>query len=338
MTLGKHGVLTPDQARGKAEEILSKARLGEDPAQRRTERRNAITIAELADEYLRMHAAPMKKASSVREDRSNLKNHVLPAFGRIAVMDLTRDRVEKWMATRSDAPANANLCLALLRHMMTKAEDWGHRKRLTNPCTGIGKFDVRPRERYLSAEELSRLGSALDAIEAEGANPKGIAILRLLALTGARKGEMLALKWDEVDSERGLLRLGDSKTGRKTIPIGESALAILAALPRTNSAFVFPSKIARSSATGLGHYQGLTKIWLAVRAKAGLPNVRVHDLRHTAASVAVANGASLPMIAKILGHADTKTTQRYAHLSDAPVRAVAEGMASSVATALARRL
>jgi integrase len=337
VTLGRHGVLTADQARAAAEKVLASAKLGDDEALARATRRKAITMAELAARYIELHAKPNKKASSLREDEANLRNHILPVFGAMAAIDLKTIHIEKFMAARAKTPANANLCLALMRHLLNKAEDWGDRPRGSNPCVGVKCFVVKARERFLSEEEIGRLGMALDAAAKDGENPKGLAIIRLCLMTGARKSELMALKWDEVDEARVMLRLADSKTGRKTTPIGQSALDLILAQPReASSPYVFPGARPRRAGNERGHYQGLNKVWFAVRARAGLGDVRLHDLRHTAASIAAGAGASLPVIARILGHADVKTTQRYAHLTDAPVRRVAEQVADVATNALAK--
>jgi len=335
VTLGRHGVLTADQARAAAEKVLAGAKLGDDEALARATRRKAITISELAARYVDLHAKPNKKASSLREDEANLRNHILPVFGAMAAIDLKTMHIEKFMAARAKTPANANLCFALLRHMLNKAEDWGDRPRGSNPCIGVKPFVVQARERFLTEEEIGRLGAALNAAAEAGENPRGLAIIRLCLMTGARKGELMALRWDEVDEARAMLRLGDSKTGRKVTPIGKSALELILAQPReAGSPYVFPGARPRRAGDERGHYQGLNKVWFVVRRNAGLEDVRLHDLRHTAASIAAGAGASLPVIARILGHADIKTTQRYAHLADAPVRKTAEYVAEVTANAL----
>ncbi len=204
-----------------------------------------------------------------------------------------------------------------------------------NPARGIRRWKDGKRERFLSEDELRRLGKAIDETEKAGGNPKATAIIRLLALTGARKSEILKLKWTEVDFDQGFLRLRDSKTGPKAIPIGKSALAILSDQPHlAGSDYVFPAdKLGRQGAER-SYFQGMDWFWQEIRKKAELDGVRLHDLRHTAASIVV-DGASLPIIGRILGHADTKTTQRYAHLSDAPVREAVEKLAERVDNALA---
>jgi integrase len=201
--------------------------------------------------------------------------------------------------------------------------------RADNPVRGVKRYPDKKNETYLSTTELRRLGDALGAEEARGANPSAISIIRLLAFTGARKSEIAALRWAEVDLERGYLRLGDSKTGAKVIPLGAPAIEVLAGLPRIEgSPFVFPA------ATNGTAFQGVDKVWRKVRAAAGFPTLRIHDLRHSFASAGLARGDALPVIGKILGHADVKTTSRYAHLADDPVRQAADAIAKTVHAAL----
>lgn len=190
----------------------------------------------------------------------------------------------------------------------------------------------------LSAEELSRLGEALSGAEREGTNPFAIAAIRLLALTGARRGEVLSLRWQRdsngagyVDFDQKCLHLLDSKTDEKRVPLGAPALELLANLPRIEgNPFVFPGNAG-------GHFVGLPKIWNEIRRRAGLDNVRLHDLRHSYASTAVASGDSLYLVGKVLGHRQASTTQRYAHLSDDPLRDVADRTARQIAGAMASR-
>jgi len=163
----------------------------------------------------------------------------------------------------------------------------------------------------------------------DGLNPQAIAILKLLIFTGARKGEIETLKWADLDLESGYLRLSDSKTGQKAIPLNAGALEVLASLPQlVGSPYVFPAH------RGDGHYEGTPKVWRIVRAKAGLEDVRLHDLRHSFASIAVSGGASLPIIGALLGHTNSATTQRYAHLHDDPLKAASEAVGNKIAASL----
>ena len=191
------------------------------------------------------------------------------------------------------------------------------------------RYSDRKGERYLSQQELVALGQALrDGLD-QGLNSQAIAILKLLIFTGARKGEIETLLWDAVDFDGRYLQLADSKTGQKAIPLNAGALEVLAGVSRLgNSAFVFPAH------RGDGHYEGTPKVWRMIRTMAGLGDVRLHDLRHSFASVAVSGGASLPIIAALLGHANAATTQRYAHLSDDPVKSTSETVGARLANAL----
>ena len=190
-------------------------------------------------------------------------------------------------------------------------------------------FKGEPKERFLSVSELAQLGEALESCEREGLNPTALAAIKLLIFTGARKSEILSLKWDWVDFERCCLRLPDSKTGAKVVPLGAPALELLASLPRFEG-----NDYVLASTKNDGHLVGLQKIWVQVRTKAELENVRIHDLRHSFASVAVAGGDSLYLVGKVLGHKQARTTEIYAHLHDDPVRAVADRTAKAIAAAM----
>ncbi len=201
--------------------------------------------------------------------------------------------------------------------------------RADNPAHGIRKPKVRKIERFLTTDEIGRLGVALEREEESTKTPYPAAIIRLLLLTGARRSEIAALQWPTVDFERAALFLADSKTGPKTIHLNAPAAAVLAALPRVaGNPNVFPG--ARSERTS----SGLDKVWSRVRKTADLSGVRLHDLRHSAASIAAAKGASLLLIGKVLGHKNTSTTERYSHLTADPVKATAELIGTHVAEAM----
>ncbi len=225
----------------------------------------------------------------------------------------------------------ATRAIGLLGAVFNFAVDRGMRP--DNPVTRVKRFKDRAFQRFLSAQELARLGAALEAGRAGGASPMGIAVIRLLALSGARRNEIESLTWAEVDFARSCLVLIDSKTGAKVVPLGAAAMVVLAGLPRSSSSpFVFPSAGNPRKA-----YSGAPKVWDKVRAAAGLQDVRLHDLRHTFASLAAAGGQSLPLIGAILGHKDAATTKRYAHLADDPVRLAADRTASAAQSAMAGR-
>jgi integrase len=222
--------------------------------------------------------------------------------------------------------------LAVLSKLMTWAEDQGLSNQVANPCQNIERYRENKRERYLSSDELQRLGDTLRDREAAGENLFVIGLIQMLILTGARLSEMLTLRWDYVDTQRGLLRLPDSKTGAKTIRLNQAAKDVLARLPRlAKSPWVFP-----------GHRQGqhlvnIQKPWRSIRAEAGLADVRLHDLRHSFASVAVEMGGSLPLIGHLLGHSKAQTTARYAHVAPSPAQEVAEATGRRIEQAMAKR-
>lgn len=315
-TIGRHGSpWTVDAARREAIKILAQAAHGSDPLDDRKSRNAALRFSELSEKYITEHALPKKKASSVEQDKRLLRTTLLPRFSIWRVSEIAERDILKLHSDLAPTKSKANHCLSLLSKMFELAEVWGCRARYTNPCRGIKKYKVEARERFLASGEIDRLFAVLAEEEAEGAYPHAIAILRLLMLTGARKGEIIALEWDEIDIERRTITKKDSKTGRRAFPVSEPVVDILERLDRQlNSPFVFPA------ARGVSHYQGLTKEWLRIRKRAGLDEVRIHDLRHTYASLSIANGISIAVLSKLLGHASISTTERYAHLSNDPVR------------------
>jgi integrase len=338
LVLGRHGDVTTDEARIKATKLRGAIANGEDPAFARDERAAEPTVDELADRFLKEYAQPHKKPRSLEEDRRNLEKHVRPAIGRMKAGDVTRQDLLKLHHKMRATPGAANRVMALCSKMFGLAEEWGIRSAESNPCRHIKKFAEHARDRFLSADELQRLGKALNEAALDE-HPNGIGIIRLLLLTGCRLSEILTLEWSHVDFERGCLRLPDSKTGAKVVHLGTAALDLLASLPRYARPFVFPavrraSGAPRSRRVGLGHFVGIQRVWQRVRARAGLDAVRIHDLRHTFASWSVIGGASLHITGALLGHRQTATTARYAHLAADPMREAASRVAGTLATAL----
>jgi len=361
LKLGKVGTLTPEEARSAAREVLGKVDKGADPSADRNAKRKDLTVADLVDHYLveGPKARPQKKASSWEMDGSALRRHVIPLLGRRHLSTLTKPDIEGFQhdvtkgQTKADertksrgraivkgGPAAAARATAVLSAMLSWAAERRPPLLATNPAKGVKLNKPRKRERYLSADELGRLGDAMAGAERHGVNSSALDIIRLLLLTGARRTEIASLRWGDVDFERGALRLADSKTGRKQIALGAPALKILADRKQGEPPdWVFPA------ARGEGHFQGVPKVWRKVASAAGLKvgkaagtlGVRVHDLRHGFASVAVADGTSLYLVGKILVHTQAATTQRYAHLQLDPVRAVADRTARKIAGALERK-
>jgi integrase len=345
-TIGKHGApWTPDKARQEAVRLLGMIASGINLNEAKMKARGDMTVSSLCDLYL-AEGCDKKKPSTIKVERSQIERHVKPLLGQKQARSLTRGDIERFMSdvaagkTATDEKTGprgravvrggkgiANRTADLLASMLAFAVHRG--VRTDNPVRGVQRYRRNPKERFLSSSELAKLGEALGRAGKEGENPYALAAIRLLILTGCRKNEVLSLRWDWVDTERGCLRLPDSKTGAKTVPLGAPALELLQAIPSfEGNPHVFPS------GTGGGHFVGLQKVWSRVRDRAGLADLRLHDLRHSFASVAVAGGDSLYLVGKVLGHRQARTTERYAHLSDDPVRAVADRAAEQIASAM----
>jgi len=322
-TLGAHGKLTPEQARKLAQKKLGEVAEGGDPAEERRRGRQALTLRELATRFMNEHARPKKKPATIYRDERLLERLILPALGNRKIKSITRtDVAQLHNKIGQETPTQANRTLAVLSKMMTLAIQWGLYEG-ENPCRHVERFKENKRERYLSQEELARLGAAInEAEESKQVSPTAAAALRLLTLSGMRVGEVLGLQWDWVDFQRGGIFFPDSKSGAKFTALGGPALELLGNLPRTaGNPHVFPGqKLGRPLFS-------INKPWRLVRDRAGLKGVRLHDLRHTHASVGAAAGLSLPVIGALLGHTQAATTQRYAHLAANPVKQAADQVA-----------
>lgn len=360
VTIGLHGKLTPDEARKQAKSLLGDVAKGHDPAEERAVIRRDPTVSELCDLYLKegRAAKPTKKESSWTTDKSNMERHIRPLLGSRKLRSLAKADIQRFQADVTagksaknektgfrgraivkGGPGTAARATSILSAMLSFAVERGLIPH--NAGRGVKLHPTTRRERFLSPEEMGRLGEALEAAEtsaepapsAAAARAKeaapSVAAIRLLILTGCRKTEITSLQWRFVDWDRALLRLPDSKTGAKVVPIGGPAIEILKALPREEGEiYVFPSPRQGS------HLIGLQKVWERVRDAAKLPGVRLHDLRHSFASVAVSGGHSLYMVGKILGHKQARTTEIYAHLSQDPVKVVANQTANVIAELL----
>ena len=330
--IGDHNPMTCEDAREIARLWLSGARIGGDVSAKRKSDREAPTVADLAARYLAEHAEPKKKPSSVATDRLLLRLHILPDLGNVKAAGVTRADVARLHHAMRPTPGAANRTLALLSKMFNLAEKWGLRPDGSNPCRHIEKNRERKIERYLSAEEFARLGDVLaEAERTQTEMPSAIAAIRLLAFTGCRLSEILTLRWEWIDWERGCLNLPDSKTGRKTLYLGAPALELLNRIEREDGNHF----VIRGHKAGT-HLVNLRKPWHRIRKRAGLDGVRLHDFRHSFASFGAGAGLSLPMIGKMLGHTQAQTTARYAHLAADPVKRATDAVAASIAAAMNR--
>ena len=331
--IGDFGQLTVDQAREIAKDWAVEVRRGGDPMAVRQLERDAPSMSDLFDQYLSQHAVKRKKPSSLRNDIRMIDKCLRPYFGKMRVKDLTRRKIRSYHAALEQTPYEGNRQLALLSKVFTFAADeleWI--ERAEHPVKGVQRFQESSRRRYLSEAEMARLGEALSKAEAgeldKGVTPYVVAMLRLLVLTGARHSEILKLRWDEVNLNRGCLELNDSKTGPKEIFLPPAARQLLAELPRqTGNPHVIVGKKPGA------HLVNVKDSWALIRNAADLGDVRIHDLRHTFASLGARAGMSLPLIGALLGHRSPQTTARYAHLSDDPLRDAVETIGLGISNA-----
>lgn len=318
VTLGKFGVLTVEQARDQARQMLAAVAAGADPAEQRKQERNLETVKDLWERYLSAYAEAHKKHSSVQNDRYMWNQDVEPALGKKRVDGVTKQDIQRIHASLKDRPYWANRVLSLLSKMFGLAEEWGIRPELSNPCRTVKRYREAKRERYLSGDEYKALWEALAEAEASETEPQAaIDAIRLLILTGCRRDEILKLQWREVDTNRRVLRLQDSKTGQREVILSQAAVDTLRGIlqrPVVDAVHVCPGRKPGQP------YVGLRRVWTRICKAAGIGETRIHDLRHGFASVLAGSGHSLPIIGKALGHTRSETTARYAHLQDDPVR------------------
>ena len=333
LTLGRTNLLKAEQARNLAQSKLVDVQNGRDPSEERRAERVVVTMQDLFEDYLTKHARIRKKARSVQGDEILWRLHLGPLLQDMRVDRVCLRDLHGFMAKMVERKGAANRCLALLSKMMSLAVAWD--LRTDNPCKRVERYPENRKERFLTVEEVARLRAALNAEEDRG----GACAILLLLLTGARRSEVLRATWSQFnltgsaplwivpqEHMKGATRV------RRDLrrPISDEAATMLTTLratsPVTSIAWVFPSRRTPSKCRA-----DLNNVWDRVRDRAGIPDVRIHDLRHSFASAAINSGASLHMIGKALGHADVRTTERYAHVLDGSVRDVAESVSRAFA-------
>lgn len=324
--LGLYGPVTPDEARKQAKITLGQAEGDTDPADHRDQARRAGTVAELGKRFLDQYVPARCKPSTAAEYKRSVELFIKPKLGTRRVADIMRADISELHYELQHIPYQANRTLGVLSKMFNLAEEWGLRSDGSNPCRHVKKYKESKRERFLSGDEIATLGKVLDADEASGQEEKAVtACIRLLLLTGCRLKEIQTLKWEHVDLGEHCLRLPDSKTGAKIVHIGQAAIDVLDTIAKLDDN---PYVIVGTNPGA--HWTDMQRPWRRIRKRAGLSEVRIHDLRHTFASAGLALGEGLPMLGKLLGHNHVQTTARYAHLATVPVKAAAERLSDEL--------
>lgn len=343
--LGAFPKITVEQARAAAKEKAAAVTLGEDPAERLREDKAAVSIAEALDAFQKEYVVKLKP-STISFYEVVIEKHLKPAVGKVRTKQLGYADVARFHAAMKEKPYMANRCIAVISVFLNWCELHGYRDKNSNPCKEIRLYKEHKRQEFMGATELAILGETLERMErtwherqktkekrtakdVDTITPQAAAAIRLIMFTGARRGEILSLKWSYIDLEQGIARLPDSKTGFKVLQLPAPAVAVLNRMPQI-SEYVFPSP----SVTG--HMVNLKDAWGDVLKQSGLTGWRIHDLRHAFASMMVNGGASLPIVGKILGHTQASTTARYAHLEENPARKAAEAAAAKIADVIAK--
>lgn len=320
ITLGRHGPLTPAEARAKARHMLAQIDSGQDPTREREQRRTMPTVAEFAEQWLTEHVTLKRKPTTATEYRRIVRRHIEPTLGKLPIDDVALNDALRLHTSLASQPYLGNRVIAALSAIMTYAERYKLRPPASNPCRGLERFKERKRKRPLTQSERSRLWAHLDDLETSE-NPFIVAALRLLLLTGMRKNEVLRMRWADVDLKECLINLNDAKTGARTVVLSRMAVAVLSALPRqADNPYVI-----------CGHRDGkhlvnLHKTWNAIRHRLGFSDVRIHDLRHTVGTM-LARTAPLVVVRDALGHQVIQTTSGYSHTAQDAVRAALDGLA-----------
>ena len=323
LSLGRHGTITAESARKRAAAVIDRIQRGEPPEPAQAA---APTVADLAGQFVKVHVAQHCKPRTATQYRGLLDNHILPALGGMELESVGRREVSALHERLRHTPIQANHAVRLLSMMFSLAEDWEVIPARANPCRSVRRYRTKSRERFLTREECRALGRTLCEAEADGSEwPGAIAAIRLLVLTGCRHSEILGLRWDDVDHTAGVLRLRDSKTGARMVPLTAPVAAVLDGIARSpDSDSVIVGVRTRGAVTNISGY------WQRLRRRAGLEDVRLHDLRHSFASRGLELGESLSTLGKLLGHRKMSSTARYAHLVRDAERAAAARVGASM--------
>lgn len=327
--IGAYPAWTPENAKQKVRELAAQVTMGSDPADAIKSSKAAVTVVDVIKSFWEQHISAKLKPSSQRLYKGIIDKHIVPMLGKINIREVAHRDVARLHHELRGAPYMANRTAAVLSKFFNWCEKHGYRDRNSNPAEDLEKYKEQKRMEFLKIEDIEAIGQSLSALEALGhVSPMPAAALRLLLLTGARLDEILSLKWSYLDLDANLANLPDSKTGFKVLHLPLPAVEVLRSLPVFDNEYVFPSD------SKSGHLTSIRKPWAAICAHAGLSGWRLHDLRHAFASAAVNSGASLPMIGALLGHKNTSTTARYAHVAVNPAHKIAEDTGAEISDAL----
>ena len=322
--VGVHGEIRPEQARRDATGMIDRIKRGEDPVPKEPEAEP--TVADLAKRYVEAHLEVNCRPGTVETFGRIVRLYIVPELGALPVSGVDRSHVAALHYKMRDKPYQANQTRDVLAKMFRLAEAWGMTPPRRNPALSIRRYKEHRRERFLTVEEYRRLGAVLAEAEADGSFlPSAIAAMRLLLVTGCRKNEIVTLRWDDIDRTAQEIRIPDSKTGARRVPLTPAVEWVLAGIPRVDGN---PWVIAGKKPAA--HLSNLDQAWARLRARAGLEDVRIHDCRHSYASHALAIGEGLPMIGALLGHRKVTTTARYAHLKRDTEKASAVKVGASI--------
>jgi len=346
-TIGEHGKVTAEAAREKAQRILQTVAVdGGDPSGEREAFRAAPTVKELLDRYIAEHLEKRNRPSTINRFKGIVEHDIRPELGYLAVAAVTRQDVHRLHASRVKTPRQANLIVAVCSKVFNLAETWEMRPEGSNPCRKIERYRETHRERFLSADELARLGATLRAAESEGLPWKNggrtlyrrvtTAAIELLLFTGCRLSEVLNLRWDQVDFETARINLTKTKTGGpQTVVMNAPARQVLRELNEAKiSDWVLPSVSSTQQPISKA---GIEAAWTKLRAAAQLVDVRLHDLRHTVGTYAGQSGANAFLVRDLLRHKNLAMTGRYVNRADDPVRSLSDQVGERIAAGLAGR-
>ena len=353
VSIGEHGRLTPDEARAQAKAMLGAVEGGSDPVAERQAARAVRTFALVAADFMHMHVKAKRKGRTVETYEGLLRHHIIPAIGAKRIVDVRRIDVARLHGRMAKTPGAANRAISVISAIWNWAARRDEVAFADNPAKGIERNPEQGSERFLTTEEIARLGSALAEGETTGLpyvvdetkpkakhaarpenrrvklDPFAVAAIRLLILTGARLNEIVKAQWSYLDKERGIIFLPDAKRGKRPIYLSAPALAVLASIPRIagNAYIIAGSKDGQPRAD-------LKRPWQAIQVAAGLQGVRLHDLRHSFASFGASASLGLPVLGKLLGHSQPATTARYAHLDADPMHRAVGTIGATISAAL----